>query len=773
MTNAAKTVATGSHWGTYEVEVADGRIVGTRPSPHDREPSPLHRALPEIVEHPTRIAQPMVREGYLRDGIVSDRTRRGAEPFVPVSWERALDLVAGEIERVKRNHGNASIYAGSYGWASAGRLHHPRTLIRRLLNLHGGSTEHVLDYSRGAALVIVPHVLGSSDPVGTTLTAWESIIESTRLIVAFGGLSPKNMQIDSGGMGRHRGPGWMRAIRDAGIATVYVGPLRNDVAGNLGAEWLPLRPNTDTALMLGIAHTLVAEGLHDRAFLDRYCVGFERFEPYLMGRSDGTPKSAEWAAAICEIDAERIRVLARRMAASRTMITLSYSLQRADHGEQPMWMGITLAAMLGQIGLPGGGFGIGYGAMGTKGVQRAAVALRSMPTGTNPTGSVIPVSRISDMLLSPGESVEFNGKRIVYPDIRMIYWGGGNPFHHHQDLNRLLRAWRKPETVVVQDPFWSPVARLADIVLPAATALERNDVSAGWYDPVIYAIRKAIAPVGESRTDLDIVAALADRLGHGDAFRAGRSDMDWLRYLYDALRKDMAAHGADLPEFDRFWAEGRVELPVASKPYVLMEDFRRDPQAHPLKTPSGRIEIYSETIASFDYDDCPGHPVWLAPCEWLGSPQAQRYPLHMISNQPAARLHSQLDQASVSGSTKVQGREPIWLHPTDAAARSIADGVIVRVYNDRGACLAGARITERIRPGVVQLATGAWYDPAEPGTIGSLDKHGNPNVLTIDKGTSRLAQAPIAQSALVEVERWNGEVLPVTAHVPPPIASVP
>jgi biotin/methionine sulfoxide reductase len=200
---------------------------------------------------------------------------------------------------------------------------------------------------------------------------------------------------------------------------------------------------------------------------------------------------------------------------------------------------------------------------------------------------------------------------------------------------------------------------------------------------------------------------------------------------------------------------------------VLFEAYRHDPDAHPLKTPSGRIEIFSSTIASFGYDDCYGHAAWLPPAEWLGSPQVSRYPLHLLSNQPQARLHSQLDCSTVSQQAKVTGREALWINPQDAALRGITDGAVVRVYNDRGACLAGAVITEAIRPGVVQLATGAWFDPEHPATIGSLDKHGNPNVLTRDIGTSKLAQSCSAQTTLVDIERFEGELPAITVFTPP------
>jgi biotin/methionine sulfoxide reductase len=235
----------------------------------------------------------------------------------------------------------------------------------------------------------------------------------------------------------------------------------------------------------------------------------------------------------------------------------------------------------------------------------------------------------------------------------------------------------------------------------------------------------------------------------------------------------MAGSETTLPDFDTFWRDGYVELPPPRRPVVMLEAFRQDPAAHPLRTPSGKIEIFSETIAGFGYDDCPGHPVWLEPREWLGAGLAARYPLHLISNQPRTRLHSQLDPGKTSRSAKIAEREPIWIHPEDAAARAIATGDVVRVFNDRGACLAGALVTSAVRPRVVQLATGAWYDPLDPADPDAMCVHGNPNVLTFDRGTSSLAQACSGQHALVQVERWRGPLPPIRAYAPPPVEERP
>jgi biotin/methionine sulfoxide reductase len=609
-------------------------------------------------------------------------------------------------------------------------------------------------------------VLGDSAAIGGPGTTFDSIAANTKLVVSFGGMPLKNLQIDPGGTGEHASQTSIAALAGRGIEFVNISPLRTDQSEELKAEWLPVIPGTDTAIMIGLAHTLVAEGLHDVAFLERYTVGFDKFRRYLMGGDDGQPKDAAWAARISGIDAETIRVLARRMAATRTFITTTWSLQRADHGEQPIWMTVVLAAMLGQIGLPGGGFGFGYGSMNRMGQGRSPVAPLNRPVGRSPINSYIPVARISDLLLHPGMTIDYNGQRITFPDIKLVYWCGGNPFHHHQDINRLIQAWRRPETVIVHEIFWTPTARYADIVLPATTTLERNDIASSP-DRYMFAMHKAIEPVGEARNDFDIFADLAGRLGVRDAFTEDRTEMEWLRHLYEIVRQQAARHGIERPDFETFWETGYIADPV-SKRYDYLSAYRADPQGKALKTPSGRIEIFSEKVASFGYDDCPGHPVWIEPAEWLGSPKADRK-LHLISNQPTMRLHGQLDNGPVSRASKVKGREPVLINPHDAAERGIADGDVVRLFNDRGACLAGAVVTDAMSRGVLQLQTGAWYDPDQRGEVGTLDRHGNPNVLTLDKGTSKLAQGPISQTTLVELERWTEPVPDIRAYDRPAV----
>ena len=304
-------------------------------------------------------------------------------------------------------------------------------------------------------------------------------------------------------------------------------------------------------------------------------------------------------------------------------------------------------------------------------------------------------------------------------------------------------------------------------MLPATTTLERDDIGSASLDRFMVAMRRAMAPVGEARDDYAIFSGVARRLGLEEAFTEGRSPERWLRVLYEEARPRAEALDISLPDF---WATGFVDLPRPRDSTVMLEAFRRDPEGHPLTTPSGRIELASERIAGFGLPDVSGHPAWREPEEWLGGPRADIYPLHLLSNQPRTRLHSQYDHGVVSQASKIAGREPLTMHPDDAAARGLKAGDVVRVHNDRGAFLAGLRLSDGLRRRVVQIATGAWYDPLEPGTVGSLDTHGNPNMVTRDVGTSSLSQGCAAQSVLVEVERFDGPLPPITAHNPPAFA---
>ena len=759
-----------AHWGAYRVTVDDGRIVGVAGHPDDPAPSPLLANFVDGIQHRSRVTRPSIRRGWLEDG-PGPTDRRGAEEFVEVSWDDALELLGRELRRVRDEHGNESIYGGSYGWASAGRFHHAQSQVHRFLNCIGGYTGSSGSYSLGASEVILPHVVGGTGEVLRRATTWKAILEHTELVVAFGGMNPKNAWVSPGGVTRHTLAPSLADAGRRGLAFELFSPLRSDLPGEVAATWHQIVPGADVAAMLGLAHVLVTEGLHDAGFLDRYTVGADRFIAYVRGESDSVAKSPEWAEAVCGIDATTLRELARRMAGQRTLVTVSWGLQRTRHGEQPVWMGIALAALLGQIGLPGGGFGHGYGSMADVGAPTVPYPLPTFGQGRNPVSTFIPVAQITHLLEHPGETLDFDGQALRLPDIHLVYWAGGNPFHHHQDLNRLRRALGRPDTVVVNDAYWTGTARHADIVLPTTTSLERDDVGGGRNDGYVIAMPRAIAPFGDARDDYEIFSGLAKHLDVWDDFTEGRTAGEWVEHIYEEFRERCTQRTVPVepPPFDEFWAAGECQLPSSSDDHTLFDRFRADPEEHRLPTPSGRIELFSETIDSFGYDDCPGHPVWLEPDEWLGGERAASFPLHCIANQPSSRLHGQLDAGRYSQASKVAGREPIRIHPDDAAARGIADGDVVRVFNDRGACFAGAIVTDEVRTRVVNLSTGAWFDPVDPAEAVAACAHGNPNVLTADVGSSRLAQGCSGQHVLVEIERYTGTPPPVRAHEPPPL----
>lgn len=743
----------------------NGRLVAVSPFEHDRDPNTLIDAWPEMVYAKHRIAQPMVRAGWLNAPRGKPAGVRGEDRFVPVSWDEALDLVVGEVTRIREQHGNPAIFGGSYGWASAGLLHHARKLLHRFLWAAGGATMQETNYSFGAAMMLMPHIVGNLALLAGPLTEWREIFAHTNTFIAFGGLPSKNWKVDSGGAGLHTFGDVAAQARASGIAFTSVAPIRDDGVEAFGATWLPIRPNTDTALILALAYVVNERGGVDRAFLERCCVGGDRFIAYVDGSTDGVPKSPAWAAAITGIPAETIATLAQSLIGKRSLLTASWALQRAENGEQPFWALIALSAMLGQPGLPGGGFGFGYGSVNGMGAPAYRTPAHGMPVRAHASDLRIPVARIADMLLDPGGTLHFNGGTMTYPDIRMVYWAGGNPFHHHQDLFRLQRAFQRPDTIVVHEPWWTSTAQHADIVLPATTPLERNDIGGTTRDPFLFAMQRAIEPVGEARDDFAIFGALAERLGVRDAYDEGLDEAGWLHRIYDLAHKRLAERDIAAPSFEEFWSTGYLRMPEPESPTTPLIAFREDPAAHPLATPSGKIELFSQKIANFGYDDVPGHAVWQEPVEWLGSPLAARYPLHLVSPQPADKLHSQLEGSAETRRTKVAGRNDLSMHPNDALVRGLTDGAVVRVFNDRGATLAGLRITADIAPGVVRLPTGAWFDPL-PGD-GRLDVQGNPNAVTRDIGTSRLGQGCAAQSCLVEVAVFGGEIPPSRSFLQP------
>ncbi|MGD1877072.1 MAG: molybdopterin-dependent oxidoreductase [Kiloniellaceae bacterium] len=754
-----------SHWGTFRARMVEGTLE-LQGFERDPAPSPLLQNIPAAIAHPVRLRQPLIRRGWLQDGPGPD-PRRGTDDYVAVSWDRALDLVATELQRLGAGPSlpadlpGRHVFGGSYGWSSAGRFHHAQSQVHRFLNtVFGGYVRSADTYSSAAGAVILDLVWGDAKRMSRDQAFWDEIAEHSDLVLAFGGLPLRNLQVSPGGTSQHSAENQMQRAAGRGCCFVSISPVADDMPDLPGLMRLQPRPATDVALMLGMAHRLQETGRVDRDYLERYTTGYDHFERYLTGQSDGTPKTPEWAAGICGLSAETIRDLADRAAAGRTHVTVAYGLQRSRHGEQPVWMALTLAAMLGQWALPGGGFSYSLGSMGSTGKPPLAVPLPSLPQGRNGVKGFIPVARISELLLNPGKSFTYKGETHRYGDIRLVYWAGGNPFHHHQDLSRLAEAFTRPDTIIVHDSVGTATTRHADIVLPATITAEREDIGAAGNDPFLIPMQRLVDPPEGPRDDFDIFADLAARLGCKDAFTEGRSSREWLAHLYEPTRSALLEKGMQAPDFEAFMQGEVVELPVSEGP-SCMQRYHADPVANALSTPSGKIEISSAVV---ERAGLPPHPAWVEPEEWLGAPQAAVNPFQLVANQPRGKLHSQLDFGATAMGLKRNGRERARMNPDDAARLGIAEGDVIRIYNDRGALLAAAEPAEGIASGVVQLSTGAWYAPLDLPGSGRTCVNGNPNAVTSDIGTSPLSQGCAGQLSLVSVERWSAAVPEAVAH---------
>ena len=777
--NPEQWIQSGSHYGAFEAKVVNGEWTETRPFKHDKYPCDMLNAVREVVYNPSRVRYPMVRLDWLRKREKSDRSQRGDNRFVRVSWDRALDLFYEELERVQKNYGSSGVFTGLADWQMVGKYHKAGGAMDRGLGLHGSYVTTVGDYSAAAAQVILPHVIGSLE-VYEQQTSLPLVIENTHTIVLWGCDPIKNLQIEFL-VPDHEAFGYWQQIKEAvaqgKMRVISVDPVRSKSQNYLGAEQLALRPQTDVALLLALAHTLYEEKLYDTAFINDYTVGFEQFLPYLTGETDKQVKNAEWAAQICGLSAEQIRDFAHLLVKGRTQFMGGWCVQRMHHGEQYPWMLVVLASMVGQIGLPGGGVGFGWHYNGGGTVTSAGPVLSGLGSINNPpeakykadfrgASAHIPTSRIVDCLLAPGKKIAFNGETLTWPDIKMAVYSAANPFHAQQDRNRMIEAWKKLETVVVLDHQWTASCRFADIVLPVTTRFERNDIEQfGTHsNKGLMALRQVVKPQYEARHDFHVFAGLYKRFDKEVAYRENRDEMQWIQALYDEGVKMGASLGVTLPDFDTFWkGDGYIEYP-AGQLWVRHGEFRDQPDLNPLGTPSGLIEIYSKTIAGFQYEDCPGHPVWMEPFERSHQGKTNKYPLHLQSCHPDKRLHSQLCSSEAFRNTyAVAGREPLYISEQDATARGLKAGDIARVFNARGQVLAGVVISADFPAGVIRIHEGAWYSPQEGGKTGTLCTYGDPNVLSADIGTSQLAQGPSAHSVLVEVERFQQKAPQVTA----------
>ncbi|HEX5817143.1 MAG TPA: molybdopterin-dependent oxidoreductase [Methylomirabilota bacterium] len=677
--------------------VRDGRIVriSTDPRRWTFEMPPLHACVRgfgqvERVNHPDRLRQPLRRTGP-----------RGAGRFEPIGWDEALDEVARQLRRVRDTYGPAAILDCSRT-GSLSMLHN-RFAVPRLLNMFGGCTELWSNISAEAEVFAVRATFGAKAEYMSAGREPTDFVNS-RLIVMWG-WSPGDGTFGTGTLQ------YLKEARRRGVRIVCVDPRVTRTSRQLADEHVFIRPSTDAAALIAMAYVTVREGLHDQPFLDRHVLGFDdahlppgvaagaSYRAYLEGLADGVRKTPEWAAGITGIPADTIRRLAVEYATSKpAALQCGYAPGRTIAGEQFHRAAYALAAITGNIGIPGGNTGVSNGATGRLGVK-------SLPAGTNPAGARVASSLLADLLE--------RGRAGGYPaDVKLIYSAAGDLFNQLPNVRKITAAAERLEFMVVHDHFVTPTARYADIVLPATMFWERNDVHVPWAGAGHYVIfmKKAVEPPDGCRNDLDICAALAARLGI--AGYNDRTEEEWLRELTRET----------IDDFDAFRERGLARLPAPDDAVAFAREIR-DPERHPFTTPSGRIEVYSMALAAnpdpYGLGPIPPIPTWTPE-----TPDA-RHPLRLVTPKSRARTHSIHDNQPALARAD---HDDVWLHPRDAAARGILDGQRVRVFNARGATELPARVTDRIAPGVVSIKEGAWFALDGQGH----DTRGCANLLTPD-----------------------------------------
>lgn len=785
--NEDEWLTTGSHFGAFKIKRKNGVIAEVKAFDLDKYPTDMINGIRGMVYNPSRVRYPMVRLDFLLKGHKSNTQQRGDFRFVRVTWDKALKLFKHSLDEVQTKYGPSGLHAGQTGWRATGQLHSSTSHMQRAVGMHGNYVKKIGDYSTGAGQTILPYVLGSTE-VYAQGTSWPLILENSNTIVLWSNDPYKNLQVGWNAE-THEAFAYLAQLKEkvkqGKIRVISIDPVVTKTQAYLGCEQLYVNPQTDVTLMLAIAHEMITQKLYDDKFIQGYSLGFEEFVPYVMGTKDGIAKTPEWAAPICGVEPHIIRDLAKTLVKGRTQIMMGWCIQRQQHGEQPYWMAAVLATMIGQIGLPGGGISYDhhYSSIGVPATNAAAPGAfpRNLDENQKPlfdstdfkgASSTIPVARWIDAILEPGKTIDANGSKVVYPDIKMMIFSGNNPWNHHQDRNRMKQAFHKLECVVTIDVNWTATCRFSDIVLPACTTYERNDIDVygAYANRGILAMQKMVEPLFESLSDFEIFTRFAALMGKEKEYTRNMSEMEWIETLYNECKAANAGK-YEMPDFATFWKQGYVHFGDGEL-WTRHADFRNDPEINPLGTPSGLIEIFSRKIEQFGYDDCQGHPIWMEKAERShGGPGSDKYPVWLQSCHPDKRLHSQMCESKEYRETyTVNGREPIYISPVDAKARGIKDGDIVRVFNDRGQLLAGAMVSDRFPKGVVRIHEGAWYGPVgkdgsvEGGAeIGALCSYGDPNTLTLDIGTSKLAQACSAYTCLVEFEKYQGKVPKVSS----------
>jgi len=679
------------------------------------------RALRQYVHHPQRLMYPQKRVG-----------ERGEGKFERISWDEALETLTGQLIRVKETYGNEGIFLATGGGYLAG-LHNGGFAAQRLMNQFGGCVTHYGNIS-------------SEGAVWASLTQYGSVMVghsrddmlNSKLIILWG-WDPARMISGTNTMYH------LIKARENGARVIAVDPRYHDTAATAADEWIPVRPGTDTAMMVAMANVMITENLHDQTFLDKNSVGFDKFKDYVLGQEDGTEKTPQWAAEICGVDADTISRLAREYAGTKPAALMDcQGPARSAMGEQYNRCAATLSAMTGNVGRAGGSacgglMGIPVGHM---------FRMSAIPPGKNPFELEGPnVKGTLDIRMRVIKRVHVNqifdaileGKQGGYPaDIKLMWSMCNNYLNQTGNSNKAARGLQKLEFFCAQELFMTAQARYADLLLPVTSAVERSDLTRPWPSgPYFTFMNRALEPLGECKSDLDIVSELAQRLGI-EGFNPHTEDQ-WLKMFVD-LNPEYQQH---IKDYDKFKQDGihRVKL---AEPIIAFKEQIDDIEKNPFPTPSGKIEIFSQRVADLNRPDIPPIPKHMATPEDCNDPLFEKYPLQLLTPHPKNRVHSELYM--VPWLREVEEHRA-WINSADAEPRGIIDGDEIFVFNDRGKVAIKAWVTERIIPGVICIFEGAWYNPDKDG----IDRGACANTLTKDAYSG--GGAAVLNTSLVEVEK--------------------
>ncbi|MFJ7725721.1 DMSO/selenate family reductase complex A subunit [Neobacillus sp. NPDC097160] len=684
-----------------------------------------------MLYHPDRLKYPMKRVG-----------KRGEGKFTRISWDEAIETIASEVKRIGDQYGPESRYV-NYASGQSWGLHGGKNAARKLLSLAGGYLNYSNDYSSGAGNVATPYTYGTNN----SGSSFDSLLHSKYIILW--GQNPSEMIFST----PYRE--YLMQAKKNGAKIIVIDPRYTDTAIAFADEWIPILPTTDNALMDAMGYVIITEKLHDQAFLDKYCIGFdgehmpdgvageESLKSYLLGVSDGFAKTPEWAEKICRVPADKIREIAREYAKTKPAALIQgWAAQRQAYGEQFMRGGAQLACLTGNVGKLGGW------AAATGYWSRSDIVYPF--SYENPVKASIPcflwtkaVEKGTEMTAADG----LVGTERLTTNIKCIFNMAGNMLiNQHADINKtvkLLEDESKVEFIVVSDLFMTPSAKFADILLPGTTFFERYDIGVPWCfgDYVVFG-DKTIDPLYECRDEYDVFAEVAGKLGVKEKFTEGKTTLDLVKESVERTKKEL---DPNFPIFEDFRKKG-VHHFKYDAPLVAFKEQIDDLENHPFETPSGKIELFSKTLWDMNrHDEIPAIAKYISSWEGPEDPLKEKYPLQLISWHYKRRCHSTYDNQPW---LEEAAKQEMWMNPKDAEKRGIKNGDRVQVQNERGSLFIELKVTSRITPGVVGIPQGAWYTPDKDG----LDQRGSVNVLTSQRPTP-LAKANPQLTNLVDVKK--------------------